>query len=73
MFFFLGGFQKKSQTIPKAEIEKTLMRKMVSEISISFLSPYMVFSCSLVNSLLIARNFHIFTSEIFIENQQVTF
>ena len=30
------------------------------------------FSCSLVNSLLIARNFHIFTSEIFIENQQVT-
>ena len=45
---------------------------MVSEISISFLSPYMVFSCSLVNSLLIARNFHIFTSEIFIENQQVT-
>ena len=73
VFFFLGGFQKKSQTIPKAEIEKTLMRKMVSEISISFLNPYMVFSCSLVNSLLIARNFHIFTSEIFIENQQVTF
>jgi len=22
VFFFLGGFQKKSQTIPKAEIEK---------------------------------------------------
>ena len=31
-----------------------------------------LFSCSLVNSLLIARNFHIFASEIFIENQQVT-
>ena len=59
-----SGFQKKSH--------KTILSFSYNPKPRLCCQNSFLFYCSLVNSLLIALNFHIFTSEIFIENQQVT-